>query len=193
VSPNECDDYELNYSTPPLLLPSDLLAASPATNEAFTAQAYLEACKLLAKSPYQKKRQRVARKEPKQTKEAKSKKGQEELAGPSSSYLVPSTSKASTAKSPESTTNASDILSNMFSMARNTGGVIKANEIGIESIKELKPVFHADIEENMGELKTTAGTSDTTIDKYVLSSSNSVDSEPKIYETVYDNEQRYIL
>jgi hypothetical protein len=180
VSPQE---EELNYSTPPLLLPSDLLASSPATNEAIAAQAYAEVCKLLAKSPYQaKKRNQKAKKH--DVPEQASLKIPHKSKGGSSALSPPSTSAAS------ESSNVPQILSNMFSAAQKTGGVIKAKDVEIDHIDQLKPVFYAELEESMADPKETAATSETTFDKYALSGTNSVDSDPKLYETVYDNEQR---
>lgn len=104
------------------------------------------------------------------------------------SILQPSTSSA---KSPEGSA-VSDILSTMFSAARSTGGVIKASTSKAEQ-NELKPAFVAEIERSISNEKTTAATSETTINKYALSGTNSVDSDHKPYETVYDNEQRFLL
>ena len=152
---SESPQEDLNFSTPPLLLPSDLLASSPATNDAFANQAYLEAYKLLAKSPFAG-----------QTKKKKQKPKKKDISdepGPSS--------------------NVPELLSNIFSMAKNTGGILKAKDI--EENTEIKPIFHAEIEETITDEKT--------VDKYALSSTESVESDQKNYETVYDNEQRSIL
>lgn len=181
VSPR---DEDLNFSTPPLLLPSDLLASSPA------AQTYLDACKLLAKSPNNKRNKRRG--------DRRSKKSEcEQLSQPDSNQpavsplSIPEPSSAA-AKSPESS-NVANILSNMFSAARNTGGVIKAATPGFEEPKEVKPVFYEEIEESISNEKTTACTSETTINKYAaVSGTESIDSDHKPYETVYDNEQRFV-
>jgi hypothetical protein len=177
VSPR---DDDLNFSTPPLLLPSDLLASSPA------APPYLDTCKLLAKSPNNKRNRRGRRTRSQKQSESE----QFPQPGPShatiSPLLIPQPS-TSTAKSPESS-NVANILSNMFSAARSTGGVIKASTPGIEQPNELKPTFYAEIEESISNEKSTAATSETTINKYALSGTDSVDSDQKIYETVYDNE-----
>lgn len=188
VSPR---DEDLNYSTPPLLLPSDLLASSPAAGakDSLATQAYLEAYSLIAKSPNKKERGR--RRTRRSTKDESE--HEEEISQPpgrSSSSIIPKNS-STTIQSPESA--VPEALSSLFSAARNTGGVIKSTTSGGQST-ESRPVFHAEIERNIAELGTVVQTSETNIDKYEFSGTESTDSdEPKIYEKVYDKEERWYM
>jgi hypothetical protein len=180
VSPR--DEYDYLNSTPPALLPTDLLASSPATNEAVAAQAYMEACNILDGGKRAKARGRRSNQKRKQKAVSTSE--------PEEGYSdvhIPLASSPPVPKAPPaamSTPAVPTILENMFKAAQNTGGVIRASDL--EPSKT--PVFYAEVlEECLGDQKTTAATSETTIDKYARSGSS--DSVP-IYDTVYDNGQR---
>ncbi|KAI6205916.1 hypothetical protein M3Y94_00846300 [Aphelenchoides besseyi] len=169
------DDYTgsqdtIDCSTPPLL-PADLLASSPATNVLasvqMNAQAHLEACRrgLHDGAQHAKNRRRANRASKRSTKQNTP--AQELLDAPeTSNFFVGSKSPASTSGSDRP--SVSDVLSNIFSAARNTGGVIQVDDLETPK-KPTTPMFYvAALEDNLDE-KTTTATSETTIDKYARS------------------------
>ncbi|KAI6174041.1 Nudix hydrolase domain-containing protein [Aphelenchoides besseyi] len=169
------DDYTgsedtIDCSTPPLL-PADLLASSPATNVLasvqMNAQAHLEVCRrgLNDGTQHAKDRRRANRASKRSTKQNTP--AQELLdASVASNFFVGSKSPASTSGSDRP--SVSDVLSNIFSAARNTGGVIQVEDLETQK-KPNTPMFYvAALEDNLDE-KTTTATSETTIDKYARS------------------------